>query len=247
MPRLFVDHLLAAGEKLWLSLPQSHYLLHVLRLKVGQSLLLFNGRDGAWEAQIESVSAKKVLLEINRLIRPQPEASWRISLFFAPLKAHRLEMLLEKATEIGVTELIPCLTDHTQVRRLNPSRLEALVREAAEQSGRLTVPLIAPLAPLATHLSKKQEEEQILFFCDFEAPSFLLQLEQQALLLQQKKSVGLIIGPEGGWSPAERIHLMRTFPRLIPVRLGKTVLRAETAALVALALLLNFQEKKETP
>lgn len=245
MPRLFVDCSLTSNQQMTLPLAQSHYLLQVLRMKAGEDLLLFNGQDGEWAAQIEVVSSKKATLQVKTQTRLQPEADFPISLFFAPLKAHRLEMILEKATEIGVTELIPCLSDRTQVRRLNPTRLEAITREAAEQSNGLTVPFIAPLASLQEQISRKSAT-QVIFFCDLQASDayFSDQLAQYQDRINEKKAVGVVVGPEGGWSAQDRA-LLSPFPNVIPVRLGKTVLRAETACFVALALLQDWIRKRQ--
>ena len=238
-PRLFVSQTLFPDATLTLTGNPAHYLSHVLRRKPGDAVCLFNAVDGEWEGQIFKVSKKSVDLKLGLRLRPPEPPSHHLSLLFAPLKSHRLEMLVEKGTELGATHFIPCQTAHTHVRHINWGRLEAIAREATEQSGRLTPPQFTPFGSLEKHLSAWPAESP-LFYGDLDACGQgwdpLQELRFAASLSSSIPQVGLLIGPEGGWHEAEK-NLLAQHPATRPLWLGPTTLRAETAALVGLGLL----------
>lgn len=232
--RLFVGEDLVAGETLTLSPMQSHHLVTVLRAKPGEPVLLFNGRDGEWQAEIVSAHKKAAEVALLDRTRAQPAPS-RIRLFFAPVKRARLDLIVEKATEMGAGRLSPVITERTNVARLNSDRLAATAREAAEQCGLLAVPEIDDAVPLSAVIAAQREASSLLLFCDEWAPpgGTLAQLGGLKEMAAEG-SLSLLVGPEGGFSPAEREKLL-DLPGTHPLSLGPRILRAETGVIAALA------------
>ena len=227
--RLHVEHPLGSGVELEAGDRNSHYLYRVLRLRDGDHVGLFNGRDGEWSAVMACASPGVVLLRCLDQRRSQsgPPDLW---LLFAPLKKSRTDFVVEKATEIGVSEIFPVRTELTNSRRVQASRLRAVAREAAEQCGGLSIPAIHEFAPLKTALAGWPEGRGLIFCdetrlgcSDFPLPSSL------------PDRLAVLIGPEGGFTAAERSILGR-LPGAVPVGLGNRLLRADTAAAVALGL-----------
>jgi 16S rRNA (uracil1498-N3)-methyltransferase len=228
--RLFLDQPLAAGAEATLNKDQANYLLNVLRMKSGDGLLAFNSRDGEWRAEVASADRKRATLAIGAQTRPQPAPS-RITLAFAPLKQARLDYMMQKAVEMGAGRLVPVRTQRTQVEVRNAGRLRANIIEAAEQCGVLAVPELLAETKLA-HLPKAVGEKAHLVFCDEMAdvadPANVLGAIPPAA------PVVVLIGPEGGFTDDERV-LIGGWPNAIPVSLGPRILRADTAAVAALA------------
>ncbi len=232
--RLFVDEPLAAGGELDLGPERSHYLRHVLRLPMGAGLAVFNGRDGEWQAGVVAYAKDRCRLRVERLRRPptttdtDPADLW---LLFAPIKRARIELLIEKATELGAARLIPVVTRHTDVVRFNHERLAAIAEEAAEQCERLTVPAILSPEPLARVLSDWPTTGRPLLVCAEAGPVHPLAAVATALV---PGPVAFLVGPEGGFSATELDELAER-PFVKAVGLGPRVLRAETAAIAAIA------------
>ncbi len=223
--RLFVDVPLAAGAEIAATPAQAHYLGTVMRRAAGERLRLFNGRDGEWLGEIAAIRRDRATLHIVLHIRPQsPEPD--LWLLFAPLKRDATDMVVQKATELGASRLLPVLTERTQTARLNLDRLRAIATEAAEQCERLTVPAIDPPMRLMDCLMDWRERPVIVAMERITAPEPPPLTEPAALL----------VGPEGGFSPAE-LAWLNSLPFVVPASLGPLVLRAETAAIVGLALL----------
>lgn len=230
-PRLFVAPDLAQGVEAPLAAEQINYLLNVLRLKEGARVLVFNGRDGEFAASLQPIARKTALLRVGARIRPQ-ETPPDVDLLFAPLKHARLDYLAQKAVEMGARRLMPVVTRRTQPQRLNPERLRANAIEACEQCGVIWVPETAPLQPLDKAL-KEWPEDRLLIFCDEEA---LHANPLDALSrVEARHGAGLLIGPEGGFDDDERAAILKV-PRALRISLGPRVLRADTAAVAALAL-----------
>ena len=228
--RLFVEAPLGLGACVVAGEGQAHYLLHVMRAKVGDRVRLFNGRDGEWLARIAEARKRGCTLECETQIAPQTEVP-DLWLAFAPIKKTPADYVVQKATELGVRVLQPVLTRRTIARRVNLERMRANAIEAAEQSGRVSVPETRELADLDKLLAAWPQERRILF-CDEagEAPSIA-----DALRLAAPGPWAVLTGPEGGFDPAERDRL-RALPFVVPVSLGTRILRADTAALAALAV-----------
>jgi 16S rRNA (uracil1498-N3)-methyltransferase len=234
LPRLLVEHALAKGEVFDLGRQQSGYLAAVLRKRVGDEVVVFNTRDGAWLARLVAAGKKAVTLEAIEQVAPQtpPSDLWY---GFAPLKAARLEYVVQKATEMGAGIIQPVMTRFTQVHRLNPDKLRAYAVEAAEQCEVLTVPEIAPEIGLDSLLAGWPEThgDRVLVMADEAAASAspIADLEQL-----KARRIGLLIGPEGGFAPEERATLLGQ-PFVVPISLGPRILRADTAAVAALAVI----------
>lgn len=229
-PRLFVDSALGSDQTLTLDRDQSHYLLHVLRRKMNDPVLVFNGRDGEWLGHISDSGKKSAWLTLSYQTRAQP-AKGGIDLLFAPIKHARLDYLVQKAVEMGASRIRPVMTDYTQVTRLNPERLYANMVEAAEQCGILAVPELLPEQKLDVTLAAL-DHDHTLIFCDerAEVTSPLASLQKPI-----KGPLAVLIGPEGGFSPEEREKINK-IQSVIRLSLGPRILRADTAAVVALAL-----------
>jgi 16S rRNA (uracil1498-N3)-methyltransferase len=227
--RLYVTAGLGAGVAVALDEGPSHYLLHVMRAKSGNRVLLFNGRDGEWLAEIGQVSKRGVTATCLSQTRPQAGAP-DIWLAFAPVKKTPADYLVQKATELGVSRLLPVFTRRTIVSRVNLERMAANAAEAAEQSERLTVPEIREATDLDKLLASWPKERR-LYFCDEGgAAKPLAEVARGA-----SGPAGIITGPEGGFDPAER-ELLRAQSFVVPVTLGPRILRADTAALAALSV-----------
>ncbi|MES2292237.1 MAG: 16S rRNA (uracil(1498)-N(3))-methyltransferase [Pseudomonadota bacterium] len=230
LTRLFVTASLEPGATVALDEGQAHYLLHVLRAKTGDRVLVFNGRDGEWQAQIAAAGKRGASLEMRTQTLPQAGCP-DLWLVFAPVKKTPSDYLTQKATELGVAKLQPVFTRRTIVTRINDERLLANAVEAAEQSGRLTVPDIGEAIGLDKLLAAWPRERAI-FFCDEGGDAVSL---ADAARKMDIGPVAILTGPEGGFDPAERESL-RALPFVTPVSLGPRILRADTAALAALAI-----------
>jgi 16S rRNA (uracil1498-N3)-methyltransferase len=229
--RLHVEAELAAGAEVSLTPPQAHYLGRVMRLGPGAALLLFNGRDGEWQARLEAVGKSKAAAVPERMIRAQePEPD--LWLVFAPIKRTPIDYLAQKATELGVSALWPVFTRHTVVARVNGARLRANLIEAAEQCGRLSVPALIAPARLADAIARWPAERRLLL-CDETGQGEPI-ANALARLGPSPGAAAFMIGPEGGFAPAE-LDALRKLPNCTAVGLGPRLLRADTAALSALA------------
>jgi 16S rRNA (uracil1498-N3)-methyltransferase len=230
-PRLFVDAPLREGEKIALERNQSNYLGNVLRLSAGESILVFNGRDGEWQAQIAG-RKRPDSLDIMSQRRPQDRLP-DIAYVFAPLKHARLDYMVQKAVEMGASRLQPVLTRHTQVSRVNSERMRANVIEAAEQCGILSLAEVAEPVALDRFLETR-ESSRLLVFCD-EAADIGDPIKALQQGLSATGGIDVVIGPEGGFAGEERTLLLRQ-PRTLRLSLGPRILRADTAGVAALAL-----------
>lgn len=231
LPRLYVQPDLSAGAALTLEKEQSLYLAAVLRKSVGDEVVLFNGRDGAWLCRLTSDAKKSVTLETIKQIAAQtpPSDLWY---GFAPLKNERLDYVIQKAVEMGVGTIQPVMTQFTQVHRLKTERLAANAIEAAEQCEVLSVPTIAPEVTLERLLDGWDPARKLIFADEGQASASPV----AALEKLRVTPVGLLVGPEGGFSDAERAKLHAS-PFVVPISLGPRILRADTAAVAALAVI----------
>ncbi len=227
--RLFVDAPLSDAGQIALSSMQINYLANVMRLGPGHEVLVFNGQEGEWLAVLR-VAGRGYTLEIERQIRPQSDGP-DIHYVFAPLKRAKLDYMVQKATELGAAVLQPVMTRRTVAERVNLERMRANVIEAAEQCGILRVPEILAPAPLERVLATWNRERRIIY-CD-EAAELTSPLE--ALSALSPGPLAVLIGPEGGFDPAERRRL-RALDFVTAISLGPRIMRADTAAIAALAL-----------
>ncbi|TAK48362.1 MAG: 16S rRNA (uracil(1498)-N(3))-methyltransferase [Xanthobacteraceae bacterium] len=230
-PRICVDAVLAAGAVVPLGHDQGHYLTHVLRLAGGDAVLAFNGRDGEWRAAIGG-SKRSVSLTIGERTRPQDSLP-DLRYVFAPLKHARLDYMVQKAVELGARALLPVITRHTQVARVNTARMRANVIEAAEQCGILSLAEVAEPCTLETFLVDR-DRSRALVFCDEDA-EVTDPVAALAALRGGTSGIDVLIGPEGGFAADERKSLAGQ-PATLRLALGPRILRADTAAVAALAL-----------
>jgi 16S rRNA (uracil1498-N3)-methyltransferase len=231
-PRLCLDDDLRTGQTVPLTPEAANYLVNVLRLTAGGRVLVFNGRDGEFAARLDPLHKKRASLTIAEKIREQ-ETPPPVDYLFAPLKHARLDYMAQKAVEMGARSLRPVLTRRTQASRVNLERLAANAREASEQCGVIWRPVIHAPEPLEAALAR-WPAESLLVFCDEEAP---ISNPLTALAAApDARSVGLLIGPEGGFDDSERAAILG-LPRVLRLSLGPRILRADTAAVAALALI----------
>jgi 16S rRNA (uracil1498-N3)-methyltransferase len=228
--RLFVAHPLSDGARVTCAPEQASYLRTVLRLGDGDDILIFNGHDGEWRARLEAAGKRGVVLAVQDLVREQTGGP-DIDYIFAPLKRSRLDYMVQKATELGVARLVPVITRHTIAERVNLDRMRANVIEAAEQCGVLRVPAVAEPVKL-TGLLAQWPSDRRLIFCD-EAATQASPLAALADL--EPRPTAVLVGPEGGFSPDEREMIMAR-PEALALSLGPRIMRADTAAVAALAL-----------
>jgi 16S rRNA (uracil1498-N3)-methyltransferase len=228
--RLFVESDLGAGLRVTPNDGQAHYLLHVMRARAHHRVLLFNGRDGEWQARIAEAGKRSCVLVCEARTAPQRETP-DLWLVFAPIKKTPADYLAQKATELGVRRLQPVNTGRTIVTRVNLERMRANAVEAAEQSGRLSVPEIAPPTDLGRLLANWPADRRLLY-CDEGGDARPV---AEALGDASDGRWAILTGPEGGFDSAERA-MLRALPFVLPVSLGDRILRADTAALAALAV-----------
>ncbi len=224
--RLHVAGPLRAGQSVEVTRDQAHYLTGVMRLSVGDTLTVFDGRAGAWRARIDAAAKRGATLICDAQVAAQrdPPDLW---LVFAPIKKARTDFIVEKAAELGAARILPVATQYTNSERIRRDRLQAHAVEAAEQCGGTYVPEVAELAPL-TRLLDTWPEDRALIFCDET-------LAGEATAPLPPAPAALLIGPEGGFSPEERARL-RAMRQGITLALGPRILRADTAAVAALTL-----------
>jgi 16S rRNA (uracil1498-N3)-methyltransferase len=233
-PRLFIEAPLGGGQTLTLDPTQTNYLGNVLRRKPGDAVLVFNGRDGEWRASIARSSKRTLSLTVGEQTRAQTPSS-DLHYVFAPLKHARLDYMVQKAVEMGASRLQPVLTRHTQVARVNLDRMRANAVEAAEQCGILTLPDIQ--APVSfERLMAERDTARLIVFCDEHAEV----TDPVAALAAARPSSGcvplaVLVGPEGGFAEDERAALLKA-GNVVRLALGPRILRADTAAVAALAL-----------
>ncbi len=228
--RLFVEAPLSAGARVVIEEGQAHYLLHVMRARIGDRISLFNGRDGEWLAAVSEIAKRTCTVDCSALMAPQAEVP-DLWLVFAPVKKTPADYLTQKATELGARVLQPVVTRRTIVTRVNTARMTANAIEAAEQSGRVSVPDVREPVGFDKLLSQWPAERRILF-CDEGGDCAPI---ADALRQAPRGPWAVFTGPEGGFDPAERAAL-RALPLVTPVSLGPRILRADTAALAALAV-----------
>ncbi len=224
--RLFVDHTLSEGAEIPASPAQAHYLGTVMRRGVGEEVLVCNGTDGEFAATLVAIRKDQARFCVTRQTRPQA-AEPDLTLVFAPVKRDATDLIIEKATELGVSRICPVFTERTNTGRLNLDRFAANAREAAEQCERLSLPRIEAPVRLYDLLGAWPRERRL---------SAALERSNAAPPSAWSGPAALLVGPEGGFTPAE-LDALRRLPFVEPIGLGPRILRAETAAIVGLALL----------
>jgi 16S rRNA (uracil1498-N3)-methyltransferase len=229
-PRLFLADDFAGMREVVLSSDHSHYLANVMRIKQGETIRLFNAKSGEYRSTVAEVKKKAVTLQLAEKLR-DPHSEADIRLFPAPIKKAHFDTTIMKATELGATSIQPILTNRTQIREVNIERLNAIAIEAAEQSERLSVPEI--LAPLAlTKVVEKWESDRLPLICAEFGEA--MPIFDAFSSVKNHPKIGILTGPEGGFQPKE-LALLSRLPSAKLLRLGPRILRADTAAIAALA------------
>ena len=231
MIRLFIASEILPGTPIQLCAEQNHYLSHVMRCTKGNTIFIFNGKQGLWESSFECLHRKQSLLIPIKSIQTQPTLTQHISLFFSPIK--RQNWLIEKATELGVTDFFPILCRRSIIKNFSEKRMNKIIIEACEQSECLSIPRIHPLQDFSSVF--KTFSGECLFFLDLKAT---LSLSKALQSLSFCPSLGLCLGPEGGWDPKEQEKAI-SFPFIRHCTLGKRPLRAETAGLAGISILFS--------
>lgn len=226
--RLYVEHALGTGQSVPLERDQAHYLFGVMRMVAGDPLLLFNGQDGEWRCRVEQAGKRAGVLICEDQTKPvqMPPDLW---LLFAPIKKARTDFIVEKAAEMGAARIVPVHTDFTNSERIRQDRLQAHAVEAAEQCGGTYVPEVTDLKKLDRLLSDWPEDRQLMFCDEAEVGS------AKRLGAAKGDKWAILIGPEGGFSEAERKRLT-AHPNAHIVALGPRILRADTAVVAAMTL-----------
>ena len=234
-PRIYLEAPLTGGAEVAFDRDQANYLRNVLRLGHDDAVLLFNGRDGEWRAKLALTGKRALSATVGERLRLQPEPL-DLHFLFAPLKHARLDYLVQKAVEMGASRLQPVITRHTQVARVNTERMRANAIEAAQQCGVLTLPEIKEPVAFKT-IAGSDDAERLLVFCDEDAEvtDSVAALAQAQPLGQGRPPLAVLIGPEGGFAEDER-EALRNRPNVVRIALGPRILRADTAAVAALAL-----------
>lgn len=228
-PRLFIDRPLNIGGNATIEGPAHHYLKNVLRIETGAKVRLFNGRDGEFAATVQSADKKAIHVVIDKQLRAQKTPEREIHLLFAPIKKESMDFLIEKAVELGATHIHPVLTQNTDVRKINEDRLHAQMIEAAEQCERLDIPTLMPAKDLFAALATWNKNILIL--------AALERFDAQPLTKRiLPGNVAVLIGPSGGFT-REEMEKIAALSFIQPVSLGENILRSETAAAAALAIL----------
>ena len=228
--RLFCEVTLEVGEKIKLEKDQTHYLKNVMRCKINDKIIVFDNTTGEYIAEIVNIYKRLINIEILEKTKPRyvPGDVW---LIFCPLKKTRTDFLVEKSTELGLRKFLPTLSDKTQTKTVSTDRFKKNIVEAVEQCGGTFIPEILPVNSLATVIEELSEDRMIIF-CDESLESKNI---NYGLLSKKPKKIAILVGPEGGFSDSER-NLLRTKKNVLPVSLGNRILRAETAAVVALTM-----------
>ena len=223
--RLFFKESLSLNLNSTLDRSQSHYLSKVMRINRGENFSLFN-QSGEWEAKVDNINKSIVEFTIMKKLR-SPNNEKEIWLAFAPIKLNYLNLMIQKATEIGITRFIPILTERTVVRKLNEKRINKIIIEASEQSNRLKVPTLDKLTKLDTFLKLNQNTN--IIFGD-------LNTDNKKIDLKNRDPLCVLIGPEGDFSIKERKNILK-LKNIIPIKINDNILRSETAAISIISII----------
>ncbi len=233
LPRLFLCSELSTDIVIELPPPSAHYLKNVLRMETGDDLRVFNAESGEFLATLDSSSKKSCVVKIGEILREPAAINNHIHLFFPPIKKDRLDFLIEKAVELGVTELHPILTQRGNIREVNESRILSQIIEASEQCERMDMPILHSLLNL-NHALNSFSSPMMVAIERGEGVTHDLNQALSAHDFHAHPNIGFMVGPEGGWSEEERAFLLSN-PSITPISLGPRILRVETACLICLA------------
>ena len=237
--RLFTEEVLHKGKVVSLKSKQLHYLTNVMRKSISDQLIVFNNSDGEWISEIEIIRKKECLIRCIKCLKENEEIS-DLWLIFSPVKNVRMEFIIQKATELGVSKILPVKTSFCQFVKLNEKKLKFNAIEAAEQTGRISVPIISEFKDLALVL-KNLDKDRIIFFCD-ESLSGNFSKHNFYSREYINKPAAILIGPEGGFSKDEKDTILSNL-NVVSISLGSNILRSDTAAVSAITLYQAFYGK----
>ena len=240
--RLFIQKKISQNLMIYIKEKQHHFLKNVLRAKLNDVITVFDGITGEWRSQVISISKDKTALKIEKKVR-EFESQPDIWLIFAPVKLFRLNIIIQKATELGVSKLMPCKTEFSNFDKLNYKNLELNAIEAAQQSERLDVPKIAKIINLDKVL-KELSDDRALVFCDESDTNLPSIYDEMRSNLNNYSKWSVIIGPEGGFSSEER-ELIKKQKNVLRVTLGSRILRSDTAAISSLFCIQSMVDKRQ--
>tara|TARA_B100000029_G_C17517133_1_gene938526 strand:- start:506 stop:1246 length:741 start_codon:yes stop_codon:yes gene_type:complete len=229
--RIYVDKSLSSNLMVYIKNKQHHFLKNVLRVKLNDHINIFNGKDGEWESIIISINRENIVLRASKKIR-DTKKNLDLWLAFAPIKQHRMSIAIQKATELGVSRIIPCITEYTNIRKINIKNLFDNAVEAAEQSDRIDIPKIDRQVDLKSLLTNWPKDRKIIF-CDEKLDTKRSLIKTLIELEDIDNKIGVLIGPEGGFSDLEK-DLITKNENALPVSLGDRLLRSDTAIAVSL-------------
>ena len=229
--RIYINKLISSSLLIYIKDKQHHFLKNVLRIKINDKIIVFDGKTGEWEAVVISVNRDNVVVRVIKLNKKikNPNDIW---LIFSPIKQNRMSIAIQKATELGVSKIIPCFTEFTNIKKINLQNIKDNSIEAAEQCGRMDLPIIEKQTSINDLLLNWPDDRKIIF-CDEKIENNKSILETLYSYKNALNKSSLLIGPEGGFSNSER-EILKKNKNVIPVSLGQNVLRSDTAITVAL-------------
>jgi len=240
--RLYVEKKLSANMLIYIKNKQHHFLKNVLRIKIQDNILIFDGLTGEWLSKVISINRDNVVLQVLKKTR-ETKYETDVWLIFAPIKLFRMNIIIQKATELGISRFIPCITQNTNQPKINIRNLKMNIIEASEQSERLSLPLIDSPTKLET-LVENFPKDRCLIFCNENHENLPMIYEALSNKITQYKKWAVIIGPEGGFSD-EEIEKITSLPSTISVSLGGRILRSDTATTAAIFSLQSLVENKK--
>tara|TARA_B100000614_G_scaffold214242_1_gene198187 strand:+ start:283 stop:1023 length:741 start_codon:yes stop_codon:yes gene_type:complete len=240
--RLYVEKKLSANMLIYIKNKQHHFLKNVLRIKIQDNILIFDGLTGEWLSKVISINRDNVVLQVLKKTR-EIKSETDLWLIFAPIKLFRMNITIQKATELGISRFIPCITQNTNQPKINIRNLKMNIIEASEQSERLSLPLIDSPTKLET-LVENFPKDRCLIFCNENHENLPMIYEALSNKITQYKKWAVIIGPEGGFSD-EEIEKITSLPSTISVSLGGRILRSDTATTAAIFSLQSLVENKK--
>ena len=240
--RLYVEKKLSANMLIYIKNKQHHFLKNVLRIKIQDNILIFDGLTGEWLSKVISINRDNVVLQVLKKTR-EIKSETDLWLIFAPIKLFRMNITIQKATELGISRFIPCITQNTNQPKINIRNLKMNIIEASEQSERLSLPLIDNPTKLET-LVENFPKDRCLIFCNENHENLPMIYEALSNKITQYKKWAVIIGPEGGFSD-EEIEKITSLPSTISVSLGGRILRSDTATTAAIFSLQSLVENKK--
>ena len=240
--RLYIDKKLSSKIMIYVKNKQHHFLKNVLRIKIQDNILVFDGQTGEWLSKVVSINRDNIVLQVINKTR-EIKYETDIWLIFSPIKLFRMNITIQKATELGITRFVPCVTKNTNQPKINIRNLKMNIIEASEQSERLSLPLIDSPTKLET-LVENFPKDRCLIFCNENHENLPMIYEALSNKITQYKKWAVIIGPEGGFSD-EEIEKITSLPSTISVSLGGRILRSDTATTAAIFSLQSLVENKK--